>query len=428
MVQTREYRVVMPLTLDEYARGQLYTTAAFSKAETSGGEGIEVVKNEPYHDHPTMGSGQYTYKIYHLSSKVPAWVRVVAPSGSLELHEEAWNGFPKIKTVLVNKYMGDKFRITIESFHAPGKATLDNALNLAPDVLKRREVVNLDIAKDKIEAKDYHAEQDPSKVRSEKANRGPLSPADWASKTEPLMTVYKVFTAEFRVMGLQDRVESFIQKTNHSLILLFHRKLFCFLDQYYDMTIADIRAFEERTKLEMTASIESARAEKGMRHTACTVGHRCTWTDVPGRGGLAVDAAKQRKSTGGSAVTDAKRTAAPPGTARKNSNSGLPTATPAAAPAPAVPAATSAAPAAAAAPVPVAAAEPAKEAEAVAAPAEETQKTELPQDETPVVELDEKQLEEVAAAAAAAAAKEEGEEKAAAETSKEAEASTTTTA
>ena len=87
MVLTKEYRIVMPLTLDEYARGQLYTTAVFSKAETTGGEGIEIVKNEPYRDHPQMGNGQYTYKIYHLSSKVPSWVRKIAPNGSLELHE-----------------------------------------------------------------------------------------------------------------------------------------------------------------------------------------------------------------------------------------------------------------------------------------------------------------------------------------------------
>lgn len=35
-----------------------------SKEETSGGEGVEVVKNEPYDDGETKG--QYTEKIYHL--------------------------------------------------------------------------------------------------------------------------------------------------------------------------------------------------------------------------------------------------------------------------------------------------------------------------------------------------------------------------
>lgn len=75
-----------------------------SKNETGGGEGIEVIKNEPFNDHPLLNgkysSGQYTYKIYHLASKVPAFIRLVAPKGSLEIHEEAWNAYPYCRTVL----------------------------------------------------------------------------------------------------------------------------------------------------------------------------------------------------------------------------------------------------------------------------------------------------------------------------------------
>lgn len=99
--------------------GQLYAVAEASKAETGGGEGVEVLKNEPYEN--AEGKGQYTYKIYHLSryvfymykpfknfiliyffmlSKVPAIIRAIAPSGALELYEEAWNAYPHCKTVL----------------------------------------------------------------------------------------------------------------------------------------------------------------------------------------------------------------------------------------------------------------------------------------------------------------------------------------
>lgn len=45
-------------------------------------------------------SGQYTYKIYHLASKVPAFIRLLAPKGSLEVHEEAWNAYPYCRTVI----------------------------------------------------------------------------------------------------------------------------------------------------------------------------------------------------------------------------------------------------------------------------------------------------------------------------------------
>jgi hypothetical protein len=66
-----EYRVTLPLTVEEYQVAQLYSVAKASKNETGGGEGIEVLKNEPFDDRPLLGGkyrkGQYTYKIYHLA-------------------------------------------------------------------------------------------------------------------------------------------------------------------------------------------------------------------------------------------------------------------------------------------------------------------------------------------------------------------------
>ena len=42
--------------------------------ETGGGEGIEVIKNEPFDDFPLLNGqysrGQYTYKKYHLARSV----------------------------------------------------------------------------------------------------------------------------------------------------------------------------------------------------------------------------------------------------------------------------------------------------------------------------------------------------------------------
>lgn len=88
----------------QYQVAQLYSVAEMSKNETGGGEGIEVLKNEPFKDHPLLNgkycSGQYTYKIYHLTSKVPSFIRLLAPKGSLEIHEEAWNAYPYCRTVI----------------------------------------------------------------------------------------------------------------------------------------------------------------------------------------------------------------------------------------------------------------------------------------------------------------------------------------
>lgn len=50
--------------LFQYQVGQLYSVAEASKNETGGGEGIEILKNEPYEKDGEKG--QYTHKIYHL--------------------------------------------------------------------------------------------------------------------------------------------------------------------------------------------------------------------------------------------------------------------------------------------------------------------------------------------------------------------------
>ena len=52
-----------------YHIAQLFSVAEASKIETGGGDVVEVVKNEPWTEEK-MGSGQYTYKIFHLARSV----------------------------------------------------------------------------------------------------------------------------------------------------------------------------------------------------------------------------------------------------------------------------------------------------------------------------------------------------------------------
>lgn len=90
-------RVILPVSVDEYQVGQLYSVAEASKNETGGGEGVEVLVNEPY-EKDDGEKGQYTHKIYHLQSKVPTFVRMLAPEGALNIHEKAWNAYPYCRT------------------------------------------------------------------------------------------------------------------------------------------------------------------------------------------------------------------------------------------------------------------------------------------------------------------------------------------
>ncbi|KAJ1652525.1 hypothetical protein IWQ61_007159 [Dispira simplex] len=247
MVAIREYRIVNNCTVEEYQVAQLYAVAQASKNETGGGEGVEVLKNEPYENE--MGKGQYTYKIYHLASKLPSYISKLAPASSLLLYEEAWNGYPYCKTVLTNPFMGKNFKIIYETLHVgDDRGQKENALDAPPEVLKQRKVVPIDIANDKVDK--YKADEDPTLFKSEKSNRGPLQ-GNWIDTAEPVMTCYKLVTAEFVWFGMQTLVESFIHKVVHQLFTNFHRQLFCWTDQWYGMTIEDIRALEAKTATEL---------------------------------------------------------------------------------------------------------------------------------------------------------------------------------
>ncbi|KAF1394994.1 hypothetical protein EPR50_G00015270 [Perca flavescens] len=88
----KEYRICMPLTVEEYRVGQLYMISKHSHEQSDRGEGVEVVQNEPYED-PAHGQGQFTEKRVYLNSKLPTWARAVVPK-IFYVTEKAWNYYP----------------------------------------------------------------------------------------------------------------------------------------------------------------------------------------------------------------------------------------------------------------------------------------------------------------------------------------------
>ena len=130
---------------------------------------------------------------------------MVAPKGSLEIHEEAWNAYPYCKTVLSNPgYMKvngdfsihcvlkmqtvlerfiicfgqDNFYIIVETYHLPDRGDQANVHELEDKKLKKRSVVHIDIANDPVASADYKPDQDPKTFKSEKTGRGPLT-GEW---------------------------------------------------------------------------------------------------------------------------------------------------------------------------------------------------------------------------------------------------------
>lgn len=295
MTIIKEYRITLPITVEEYQVAQLYSVAESSKNETGGGEGVEVLKNDPYSE--TSGdsknskgrAGQYTHKLFHLESRVPSFIRMIAPKGSLTIDEKAWNAYPYCKTVITNPgYMKDNFEIELLTWHKPDDGTTENVHALDASTWKKVEVVNIDIT-DPINNNDYKEETDPLKYSHEPSSRGPLKKT-WLTelrqmcksiqnarqlnmdapdhKPQPHMTCYKLVTAKFKWFGLQNRVEKYIHTAEKRIFTLFHRQVFCWMGPHgdkgstgwYGMTMTDIRRIEAETKKALDA--ERSQGEK----------------------------------------------------------------------------------------------------------------------------------------------------------------------
>lgn len=111
----REYRILLPLTVSEYQIAQLFMLIKKSQTESTGeGNGVLIIKNEPYRDDETLGNeGQYTLKILHVGSHIPKWLLDISPQDAFKLSEESWNAYPFVKTVMTSLIAGDKFRYLI---------------------------------------------------------------------------------------------------------------------------------------------------------------------------------------------------------------------------------------------------------------------------------------------------------------------------
>jgi len=253
----KEFRIVLPLTTEEYRIGQLYSVCQAQKLETKGDSGVEILINEPYEKDGEQG--QYTSKIYHLGSRLPGWIAALAPASALKLEEEAWNAFPNCKTQLGLPMLGDRFTFRIESKHFDNdRGDQENVFGLSDKELKHREVEKIDIINNElIPAEEYDEALDPGKVGSEKTGRGPLAPG-WQETAEPVMCAYKLVTVEFRWWGLQTRVQNFMMSMETKIFAKFHRQLFCWLDEWHGMTMEDVRTLEKQIAEELSAVLADA--------------------------------------------------------------------------------------------------------------------------------------------------------------------------
>ncbi|CAL8305640.1 unnamed protein product [Merluccius merluccius] len=240
----KEYRICMPLTVEEYQIGQLYMISKHSHEQSERGEGVEVVQNQPYED-PEHGQGQFTEKRVYLNNKLPSWARAVVPK-IFYVTEKAWNYYPYTITGMELCSFLPKFSIHIETKYEDNKGSNGNIFVGEPKE-EETEVCFVDIAYDEIPERHYKDSEDLRYFKSEKTKRGVLKEG-WIDSQEPIMCSYKLVTVKFEVWGLQTRVEQFVHKVIRDVLLLGHRQAFAWVDEWIDMTMEEVREYERATQ------------------------------------------------------------------------------------------------------------------------------------------------------------------------------------
>nr|XP_046476084.1 cytoplasmic phosphatidylinositol transfer protein 1 isoform X1 [Neodiprion pinetum] len=257
MVLTKEYRICMPFTTEEYQIGQLYMIARHSHEQSDSDEGVEVIETSPC-EHATHGTGQFTEKRIHLSNKLPYWIQSFVPK-IFYITEKAWNYYPFTITGEMFQLLLEikvytcsfipTFHISINTRYENNNGSNENCLDLTPVELIHREVDYIDIAYDEIAAKHYKEEEDPKYFKSKVTGRGPLVEG-WRDVTQPIMCSYKLVQASFDVWGMRTRVEEFIHRCIRDILLLGHRQAFAWIDDWYGMTLEDVRQYESNMQTE----------------------------------------------------------------------------------------------------------------------------------------------------------------------------------
>ncbi|XP_055342200.1 phosphatidylinositol transfer protein alpha isoform-like [Paramacrobiotus metropolitanus] len=247
----KEYRIILPISMEEYPIAHSYTTTAVIRQDLALGDDIEISKSEPVTNirlpDGKRTSGHFVHKVYHLRRQVPKWAKVLAPKELLVLHEKTWNAFPYSRTEFSNpEFLKEKLSLRLDSICAPDRGTSENIHCLTPAELAQREIIYLDIAGEQIPRKEYKAECDPKIYRSTRTGRGPLV-GDWQHSVSPVMCCYKLMTMDFKWLGLQDKVEKYAYEAERKVFCQFYRQMFCWIDQWYGLTQADVRAMEEDT-------------------------------------------------------------------------------------------------------------------------------------------------------------------------------------
>jgi len=261
----KELRFVLPMTPAQYDRGSEYSAAKFAQIQAGyaqGSDSIEITKRETYVDEKTGRTGLFTQRKYNAGNYLPRWISGLLPTSAVTFYEDSYSCFPYYETRIHNDFFGDRLQYSLKAVVCPGNGELDNVFDVDEDILDKRTIQVVDI-----EA--YKWERDhPNTVRLKKFTPDHLEP-NWITDMDAkdLCCSYRLLTVKVPIWGFQTKLESWILQFQETVLTQVHQKVFCWADEWAEMTAKDVDDYvcgtQERLKKIAEDKKIKAAAEKG---------------------------------------------------------------------------------------------------------------------------------------------------------------------
>jgi len=243
----KEYRVPLPLTVEEYSVAQQYLNSKAGKGKID--EKVEILANEPYSNE--TGKGQYVHKKIYFTNQMPYWLSLILPYSFHCLEEKSWISFPYSKSVFTCPFFGDRFLIVSETLLVDNEINVPNIFRLDEAKTLQRIVEYIDIANEPDDPLVYKAETDPKVFQSKKTQRGPLL-ENWMQTHKPMMCIYKLATCEFKYWGFQTKGEEYLQKVAvRDGLVSTCKRLYTSIDEWYGVSLEEIKKSGESKNVEI---------------------------------------------------------------------------------------------------------------------------------------------------------------------------------
>lgn len=268
-----EYRIVMPMKADELNIGFQYTIARSSVEEVTHDDKVRVLSNEPCVDE-NGNPGQHTLKVYHIKSYFPALLSRFMSNESLTMYEDSKDCFPYTFTRCTSKTF-KTFNLSIETKVVDGdRGHIDNIFELAPDELKTRNVVYIDILNTPSHYPD--TKNDPRDIKKFTKSKvvclKDYNPDTWREEVPRVCCAYKLVKCDIS-MPLATMITRTICKTQGDVFNKYYKRVYSWADCWANMTMSDVEGMalsaveegSEEKSLEIRKKIVDRKREKDSR-------------------------------------------------------------------------------------------------------------------------------------------------------------------